>query len=207
MDEARRRMLLLFGGDPQLQKMLAAYDHARFRDNGGDRRMMTIADAVGAIEDVFQEALSVEQRERVGRIIDGYARGQDPRSFSAHDHLARSDGTRAFNSETERREVSWEQAESRLAPVPFKPGESYVPDYYRLWVEALDWEMVDDKTMRVEVDAIEILGAAAEGRHPFVSFALKYLLRAGRKPGESEIKDVYKAMEWLQRLLPKETSE
>jgi hypothetical protein len=137
--------------------------------------MMKIVDAVTLVEHAINHTLDVRAQERVGQIIHEYAQGQRPISA---------------------------RIEIRDDTVPFKPGEAHVPDYYRLKVRTLEGHVV-------ELDIVDILAAAAArpagiGSHPFVVFALKYLLRAGRKPGEPAIKDLYKAMEWLQRLLPAE---
>jgi hypothetical protein len=66
-----------------------------------------------------------------------------------------------------------------MSHAPVEPGKAFIPDYYR------------------SPDPIEIATIYEMG--PALSWALKYLLRAGRKQGESEVKDLTKAMEMIQR--------
>ncbi len=71
--------------------------------------------------------------------------------------------------------------------VPFYPSRAHVPEYYRpinpISGAALDW--------------LAIAGAFA--LDPARAMALKYILRAGRKPGESADKALTKAQEMLER--------
>jgi hypothetical protein len=71
--------------------------------------------------------------------------------------------------------------------IPFTAANPYVPAYYtpRRGVQS------------TRPDAIEIVQAFGLGFE--AGCAVKYLLRAGRKPGASEVKDLYKAMEFIQR--------
>jgi hypothetical protein len=71
--------------------------------------------------------------------------------------------------------------------IPFTPTNPYVPPYYKP-LRGL---------VSTRPDAIEIIQAFGLGFE--AGCAVKYLLRAGRKPGASEVKDLYKAMEFIQR--------
>ena len=71
----------------------------------------------------------------------------------------------------------------------FKPGAHYIPPHHR------------PKTplTSLEADWMEI--ARAFGLDVYQAAALKYVLRAGRKEGQSYEKDLTKAMEVLDRAL------
>lgn len=75
--------------------------------------------------------------------------------------------------------------------VPFERGKKHIPAYYKV-VEPNDNVLAD-------ADVIDIANAFqlsyATGN------AVKYLLRAGKKPGESAAKDLTKALEVVQREL------
>lgn len=69
---------------------------------------------------------------------------------------------------------------------PFVAGERHVPAYYR-----------PRRPLAPDADPLDI--AAAFDLDPASAWALKYLLRAGRKPGEPGAKDLTKALECIQR--------
>lgn len=71
---------------------------------------------------------------------------------------------------------------------PFVAGERHVPEYYR-----------PTAPIRPDADPLDI--AVAFGLGPELAWALKYVLRAGKKPGASEAHDLTKAMEMIQRRL------
>lgn len=78
-----------------------------------------------------------------------------------------------------------------MAVAPFKSGERFVPSYYR--------PLRPGPYIGEGADAIDV--AQAWGLPFELAMAVGYLLRAGRKPGESEAKDLTKAMEVIQRRL------
>lgn len=74
--------------------------------------------------------------------------------------------------------------------VPFTPGVHVKPAYYR--------PVRDNPRIVADADVHDIVEAWGIER-PLVAAALKYVIRAGRKPGEARSKDLAKACEVLQR--------
>lgn len=74
---------------------------------------------------------------------------------------------------------------------PFIAGERHTPDYYR--TVAPHPRISDDADV---IDVIQAFGLSWE-----LGSALKYLVRAGRKPGVSRERDLTKALECVQRSL------
>lgn len=71
---------------------------------------------------------------------------------------------------------------------PFRPGARHIPSYYR-----------PRRPLPPDADPLDI--ADAFDLDPASAWALKYLLRAGRKPNEPAAKDLTKALECIQRRL------
>lgn len=74
---------------------------------------------------------------------------------------------------------------------PFERGRRFVPEYYR--------PRRANRNISADADPSDI-GEAYDLR-PLRSIAIKYLVRAGRKPGQSAAKDLTKALEVIQREL------
>lgn len=72
---------------------------------------------------------------------------------------------------------------------PFVPGRRYVPPYYR----------PRRRNSRIASDADPTDIGEAFALRPLRSIAIKYLVRAGFKPGQSAAKDLTKALEVIQR--------
>jgi len=73
--------------------------------------------------------------------------------------------------------------------VPFRVGVHHRPGYYGPRVH--NPRISDDADVEDVVHAFDLDAQSAE--------ALRHLIRAGRKPGESAAKDLTKVMEWTQR--------
>lgn len=82
--------------------------------------------------------------------------------------------------------------------VPFEAGKHHHPDYYKPRRPALLRGADTDPW-----DAAYAFGVESV----MLTMAIAYLLRAGRKPGESVEKDITKAMECLQRELGRIAAE
>jgi hypothetical protein len=82
---------------------------------------------------------------------------------------------------------------------PFEAGQVWRPSYYR----------PVRRNARIAPDADVWDIAHGFELDPMIAMALKYLLRAGKKPGEPLEKDLTKALECIQRrlLLAHEASE
>lgn len=78
-----------------------------------------------------------------------------------------------------------------VGQVQFRAGERQVPNYYRTVAPC----------ERISPDADVIDVSQAFGLTPSMHLALKYMVRAGRKQGESVAKDLNKALECVQREL------
>jgi hypothetical protein len=72
---------------------------------------------------------------------------------------------------------------------PFVSGRTHTPDYYR--TVAPNPRVSEDADV---IDVIQAFGLSWE-----LGSALKYLVRAGRKPGSSRDRDLTKALECIQR--------
>ena len=90
-------------------------------------------------------------------------------------------------------------ADSQTDHPPFHPGETHVPEYYKLEVVTLRGEKVVIDAFAV-INAIHRKSTSPLGSHPFLGFAIKYLVRLGCKPGVNPYKDLAKAQESLERL-------
>jgi hypothetical protein len=72
---------------------------------------------------------------------------------------------------------------------PFDPDAAYLPPYYQPRVPSPEVPRTCDP-----------IAIAQAFQLPFeLAMAVKYLLRAGRKPDEPEVKDLIKALEVIQR--------
>lgn len=75
---------------------------------------------------------------------------------------------------------------------PFVPGEHFRPGYY--------CRVRHNPRIAPDADIHDVVHAFGVD-DPLLAQAVQYLVRAGRKPGESRAKDVTKAAELLQRAL------